>query len=56
MVNIAVVIGKLTKPPEARRLPSGLSLANFDVRVVAGRVRRRFLRAGGSTRARAAPG
>ena len=33
MVNIAVVIGTLTKPPETRRLASGLSLANFDVRV-----------------------
>lgn len=33
MVNIAVVIGKLTKSPETRRLASGLSLANFDVRV-----------------------
>lgn len=33
MVNIVVLIGQLAKRPEARSLPSGLSLANFDVRV-----------------------
>ena len=35
MVNIAVVIGKLTKPPEARRLPSGLSLEGLPERGLA---------------------
>lgn len=33
MVNIAVVIGRLAKAPQVRVLPSGLSLANFDLSV-----------------------
>lgn len=36
MVNLAVVIGKLSKAPEGRSLPSGLSLANFDLSVPRG--------------------
>jgi len=33
MLNIAVLGGTLTKPPQVRSLPSGLSLACFDVQV-----------------------
>ena len=31
MLNLAIVIGNLGKPAEVRSLPSGVSLANFDL-------------------------
>jgi hypothetical protein len=31
MLNVAIVIGNLAKPLEVRRLPSGVSIANFDL-------------------------
>ena len=34
MLNMAVVIGNLTKPVEIRSLPSGTSVASFDLQVV----------------------
>jgi single-strand DNA-binding protein len=33
VLNIAVVIGNLTKPVEVRALPSGASVASFDLQV-----------------------
>lgn len=83
MVNVVVLHGRLSRPPERRWLPSGDELVNLEVTVeraegpaesvpvvwfgappsvdeldvgaqvaVAGRVRRRFFRAGGSTQSR----
>ena len=34
MLNMAVVIGNLTKPVEIRSLPSGTSVASFDLQVL----------------------
>ena len=34
MLNLAIVVGTLTKPTQVRALPSGLSLACFDLQVV----------------------
>ena len=31
MLNLAIVIGNLAKPVEVRSLPSGVSIANFDL-------------------------
>jgi len=34
MLNIAVVLGKLTKEPQVRPLPNGASVASFDLQVL----------------------
>jgi single-strand DNA-binding protein len=31
VLNMVIVIGNLAKPPEVRNLPSGVSIANFDL-------------------------
>lgn len=31
MLNLAIIMGNLAKPAEVRALPSGVSIANFDV-------------------------